>query len=207
MSENAYYVSLDLGQSADYSALAILERPVRQPVPVHSLRHLQRWPLGTSYVRIADDVAELLKRPPLPGCPILVDKTGCGAPVYDLLADRLNAGLAGRGVAHALHGITITAGSGWSAVDGGFHVAKVELVSALVVCLQTRRLLVARDLPEAAALARELETFRVKLTRSSAETFEAWRESDKDDLVLAAAMACWAAEHDARNFRKRLAAG
>jgi len=42
-------------------------------------------------------------------------------------------------------------------------------------------------------LARELETFQVKLTEAGNETFESWRERDHDDLVLAVALVCWGA--------------
>jgi hypothetical protein len=59
---------------------------------------------------------------------------------------------------------------------------------------QGRRLAIARELPEAAVLAKELLAFKVKITAAGNETFESWRERDKDDLVLAVALACWWAE-------------
>jgi hypothetical protein len=68
----------------------------------------------------------------------------------------------------------------------------------LQVLLGNRRLHVAPTLPEAKVLLRELGTFTVKVTDSLNETFESWRERDHDDLVLAVALACWAAE----NLRK-----
>jgi hypothetical protein len=40
----------------------------------------------------------------------------------------------------------------------------------------------------------ELLAFRVKVTASANETFEAWRERDHDDLVLAVATAAWVGE-------------
>ncbi len=40
----------------------------------------------------------------------------------------------------------------------------------------------------------ELQNFRIKFTRAGNDTYEAWRESDHDDLVLAAAMAAWFGE-------------
>jgi hypothetical protein len=43
----------------------------------------------------------------------------------------------------------------------------------------------------ASALAEELAAFRVKITLAGNETFEAWRERDHDDLVLAVAMALY----------------
>jgi len=73
-------------------------------------------------------------------------------------------------------------------------VPKKELVASLQVLLQTRRLKVAKTLPEAATLVRELETFRVKVTEAANETFGAWREGQHDDLVLAVALAAWMGE-------------
>jgi hypothetical protein len=57
MNANAYFLGLDLGQAADYSALALLERQGRpSPEAVYHCRHLKRWPLRTSYPDIAADV-------------------------------------------------------------------------------------------------------------------------------------------------------
>jgi hypothetical protein len=194
-----YYVGLDLGKQQDPSALAVLERPLAEPVPTHRLRHLQRWPLGTPYPRIVDDVIGVLQRPPLPGCALLVDQTGVGAAVVDLFRDRRP----GR-VTCSFWPVTITGGSGFTMNrQVGLHVAKYELVAALAVLFETRRLRVARGLPEADALVRELETFQVKLSKARNETFEAWRDGDRDDLVLAAAMTAFAAENDARNARRQ----
>ena len=42
-------------------------------------------------------------------------------------------------------------------------------------------------------LVREMENFQVKVTDSGNEQFGAWREGEHDDLLLATALACWAA--------------
>jgi hypothetical protein len=67
-------------------------------------------------------------------------------------------------------------------------------VSALQLLLQSRRLHIARSLEHAATLVKELENFRVKITAAARETYEAWREGQHDDLVLAAALAAWMGE-------------
>jgi hypothetical protein len=74
-----------------------------------------------------------------------------------------------------------------------WHVPKKELVSTLQVLMQAGRLTIA-NLPERETLVQELLAFRVKVTVSANETFEAWRERDHDDLVLAVALAAWAGE-------------
>ncbi len=43
-------------------------------------------------------------------------------------------------------------------------------------------------------MIKELQNFKIKFTRAGNDTYEAWRESDHDDLVLAAAMAAWFGE-------------
>jgi hypothetical protein len=50
-------------------------------------------------------------------------------------------------------------------------------------------------LPLAKILTRDLQMFRVKQTRAGNESFEAWREWDHDDVVLATAIPAWAAEN------------
>jgi hypothetical protein len=76
--------------------------------------------------------------------------------------------------------------------SSGGSVAKRDLVGAVQVPLRDRRLKIAEGLPLAAVLAEELSAFRVKVTVAGNETFEAWRERDHDDLVLAVALALWA---------------
>jgi hypothetical protein len=185
----AWYIGLDLGQAADYTAIAGLERTDDH---VYYLRHLERFPLGTSYPTIATRVVELVAGPPLAGCTIAVDHTGVGRAVVDLLTEaRPNAWLVP---------ITITAGQLVSADgQGGYHVPKKELVSTLQVLLQARRLKVARGLPFGETLRKELADFRVRITLAANEQFGAWREGQHDDMVLAVSMAAWWAELNSKH--------
>jgi hypothetical protein len=64
----------------------------------------------------------------------------------------------------------------------------------LQTVLQTQRLRIARALPEAELLLKELQNFRVRVTAAANETFGEWREGQHDDLVLATALAAWAGE-------------
>ena len=191
-----FIIGVDLGQARDYTAIAILERfeeltgkaekgrwttRVRYEMP-----HLERPPLGTSYPAIIDRLKDLIAR--LPGherLRTLVDRTGCGRPVVDLMRrEKLQ-----------IAPVTITAGG--TASGGsyyGFNVPKRELVSNLAILFQAGRLKIARGLPEAPAMIEELQNFRIKFTTAGNDTYEAWRESDHDDLVLAAAMAGWFGE-------------
>jgi hypothetical protein len=192
-----YFVGLDLGQVSDFTALTVLERPLAsiedvlaRRRPTYSLRHLQRFPLGTPYPSVVQGVVELLGSRLLSGSTLAVDQTGVGRAVVDMLFDALR----GR-VACLFYPITITAGHAvTSGESGSLHVPKKELVGTLQVLLQARRLQVARTLPEAAVLVKELENFRAKVTTARDEAFESWREGQHDDLVLAVALAAWLGE-------------
>ena len=79
--------------------------------------------------------------------------------------------------------------------DGSAHVPKKELVTCLQVLLQGRRLRVARTLPEATTLVRELQNFQVKINRQTRQqSYGAKGTRKHDDLVLALALATFYAE-------------
>ena len=198
-----FYVGLDLGQAADYTALAVVQS-VAEKNPdsgriqkyLH-LRHLERYELGTSYPQIADKVLALMRDERLSpneydpsrlrvfrGTPqLIVDDTGVGRAVADLLKSK---GL-------RFKALTITGGDEVHAVGGGrYRVPKRDLVGALEVPFHTGRLKIAEGMELWPALKKELLSFRRKINLKTAhDSYEHWRESDHDDLVLAAALACW----------------
>ncbi len=71
------------------------------------------------------------------------------------------------------------------------RVPKRDVASTIAVLLQTGRLRIARGLKESETLLRELLNFRVKISLSGHDTYEAWREAEHDDLVLAVGLAAW----------------
>ena len=191
-----FIIGVDLGQARDNTAIAILERieeltgeaakgrwltQVRYEMP-----HLERPPLGTSYPAIIARLKDLIARLPAhERLKIVVDRTGVGRPVVDLM----------RAAKLKIIPVTITAGGKMSGgAFGGYNVPKKELVSNLVIVFQSNRLKIASALPEAAQFVSELQNFKMKITTAGNDTYEAWRESDHDDLVLAAAMAAWYGE-------------
>lgn len=150
-----------------------------------SLRHLERLSLGTPYPEVVERVRNMLSTPPLFERPtaLVVDATGVGAGVVDQF---VHAGLSPIPV-------WITGGDrvGGSLTDG-LRVPKRDLVGAAQVLLQSGRLKVARALPEAETLRRELQNFRVKIDpRTAHDSYSHWREAEHDDLVLATALAAW----------------
>jgi hypothetical protein len=208
-----YYVGLDLGQAQDYTALAVIQKvPTYDPqTGKHSselhLKHLERYPLKTPYTDIADQVKSLLTGPPFitpvlsygrvakPTTELIVDKTGVGVAVTDLLKER------------RLHYIAVTiTGLGQKVNRTGtreYSVPKQDLVSALEVPFHKGTLKVAKGLEGWPKLREELLNFRRKQnTRTAHISYEHWRESDHDDLVLAAALACWKAAYKRKGSTK-----
>jgi hypothetical protein len=192
MSAQAFFAGLDLGQAQDFTALAVVEATDQAAGRSYAVRHLERWQLKTAYPAIVDDVARLFEQPPLTGAPLCVDATGVGRAVVDLFR---TSKIHGR-----LMPITLT-GSEKRPVpaEGGWRVPKRELVGVMQVLLGGRRFQVAPALEHAKTLAKEMQTFQVKINLATGnESFEAWRERDHDDLVLAVALACWFAERGQR---------
>jgi hypothetical protein len=180
----SYVLGLDLGQTRDFTALAVLERhPVEtaEQKPDYALCHLRRFPLGTAYTEIVPAVGAVRRSEPLRQAPlVVVDQTGVGRAVVDMLRQSACGGIP----------VTITGGHATTVTaDGSYHVPKKELITALQVVMQGRRLQIARSLPDAATLVRELQQFQVKITAAANETFGVWRDGQHDDLVLAVALA------------------
>jgi hypothetical protein len=188
-----YFTGLDLGQSQDFTAIAILEKfwPAQlasdEPLSHYEARHLERFPLGTSYTQVCARLARLFEGTALAGSRLAIDQTGVGRPVVDMLRRS--------GINAEIRPITITGGHKATLTpEAGWLVPKKELVSTLQVVLQARRIKVAPALSEAKTLVNELMNFRVKITPACHETFGAWREGLHDDLVLAVAIAVWEGE-------------
>jgi hypothetical protein len=159
------------------------DRPWYQPGPAPLwLRHVQRFPLGTPYPVIAWECEQLLQRPPLwDAHALIVDATGVGAPVVDLLRD---AGLSP--VAVSIHGgDAVTRGA------HGWGVPKRDLVAAVQVLLETQRLKISAQALEAETLTQELMGFQRRVTKAGHDSYGQWREGAHDDLVLATALAAW----------------
>lgn len=190
-----YFIGLDLGQATDYTAVAVLERPhvtLQTPTaerrPIHTVRYLKRFALGTSYPEIIEDVRVLLQTPELFGSLVMIDQTGVGKAIVNLLMDGLR-----NKVTATLWPVTLTAGNEFSSVSETL-IPKKELVGVLQALLQTRRLQIPRALEDAYVLVKELENFKARVTLKRQDPLEDWREGDHDDLVLALGLAAWVAE-------------
>lgn len=211
-----FFLGLDLGQAADPTAIAVVERllpppplptptPARLPsrAPVFSSR-LYPIPRGPQPPPPYEFDCRHLERIPLnTPYPAVVDR------VQELLATPalrnqtqlvVDATGVGRPVVDLFEhrgldpvAITITGGDTVT-YERGWRVPKRDLVGAVAVLLQSDRLRFAAQLPEVPTLVRELLAFRVKidpLTAHDSYGAAEWRTGINDDLVLALAVAVW----------------
>lgn len=190
-------IGCDIGQRADPTAVAVAEvMPGAEPgePPVFVIRHLERLPLGTPYPAVATRLAQIATRvrdvsrpgdPSPPDVTLMVDATGVGRPIVDLL-ERETRGTGARLLAATFtHGDTLTAGSGRKE----YRVGKAFLVSRLQALFQTDRIRLPADHPEARAMLEELLNYEIKVDDNARDTYGAFRVGTHDDLVTALGLA------------------
>ena len=124
-----FYIGLDLGQSSDYTALIILQAIPDPTGNIYHARRLERI-RGEPYPDITQKVKAIMASPALAGrTDLVVDQTGVGTPVVDLLRQaRLKP------VAVSIHG-----GANVTREGDNWNVPKRDLVGVLQVLLQTGR--------------------------------------------------------------------
>jgi hypothetical protein len=183
-----FYLGLDLGQRCDFSALAAIEyrpgglphylSPWTNPPHIYELRQLQRALLGTPYPEVVERVARFVAPPDIAGrATLAVDATGVGAPVIDLIRNRE--------MDCSLLPVIITGGER-GRLDRGYQMLpKRDLIVNLELMLERSELTIAGQLPNRARLVEELMNMRAKSLRAE--------NGNHDDLVLAVALAAWAA--------------
>lgn len=193
-----YIVSVDLGQSMDYSALTVLHRcwwrkgQRADPTTAklwHAIEMLLRWPLGTPYPQIIDNIVEAYHYVQTvsanrdQGVALVVDQGGPGRPVIDLLRQRRVRPI----------GVTITGGETVvQRPDNSLSCPKRDICSALVVAAQSGDVKVAAKLDLAAEFEKEVSSFGYVVKRKSGKVgYEALAEEIHDDLVVSAALGLW----------------
>lgn len=192
---NWYFVGLDLGQSRDHTAIAVVERAelkgewdpmvfAWRKLAALRLRYLERMPLGVPYPQMVDRVRQVVQHRDLAGrCTLVVDSTGVGRPVVDLLH--------GARLGCSIIPVTITGGEA-ETTAGGYHgVPKRDLIIGLQVLLQEKKLQIAANLEHGPLLVKEMADMQVKVTPAGREQYGTWREGQHDDLTFAVALACW----------------
>jgi hypothetical protein len=186
---------------------------VQQTAAHYDITHLERLALGTSYVdvparlrTIADAIRprwaalvweEIQQGVRLADAPIevVVDQTGVGRPVVDILRE---AGI--DPVAVTIHGGDQVV----RVAEREFRVPKRNLVGSVQAAMQARRLRAAASLADWPALKRELTTFKARISLAGHDSYGAggtdeWRQHPHDDLVLSVALGIWYGEYDDGN--------
>jgi hypothetical protein len=205
MTDSWFIWGLDLGKRRDYAALTACKvtlgadptwrpgkyfQPDGQPTPAplvnyYGCVHVQRWPLGTTYPALVDNVREVLTV--APGEKMLaVDGNAIGEAVMDMLilSD----------LPCPVRAIKTTGGHRVSVLPDGIHVPKVDVMDCLKTLFAWKRLVISKGMLEASALVKELQEFQEKLTKSNNRTMEA-RAGSHDDIISALANSLWYAEH------------
>ncbi len=194
----SFFIGLDLGQKQDYTAIAIIETTdqytgldwrtyERRHIPRVDVRHLERIRLGTSYLAVVERLRQIVNSRELAGrCTVVMDATGLGGPVLDLLR--------AAGLGCEIVPVTITGGDREIYSGGMWRVPKRDLINRLQLLFERKELQIASRLREAETLARELLNMRVKVSSAGHDSYAAGRENVHDDLVLAVALACWRAK-------------
>lgn len=198
-----YFFAVDLGTMQDYTAISIIERTPRKIISnqlpdsqrakdekpkyaaVYIMRHLERLPLGMDYPTIVDKIKGMMTHERLSRqTALIVDATGAGTPILQMMQQASLSPI----------GVTITGGSVVTTGNVGYNVPKSELVSALNLVFQSRRIKIPTALKLKAEFLKELERFKVTMSNVGVNTYEAAVASVHDDLVLSVSMAIWYAE-------------
>lgn len=193
-SERLFFISADLGQANDYTAISILERIIRgngvlgynrQGERMLYLRHIERV-RGVEYPAIVDRLKQIYLSPSLVDQTkaVVIDYTGLGRPVYDMMRQA--------GFYDSLNAISITGGQDTTKDGKHYNVPKRELVSQLQIELQNNRLKIARGIKEADSLVEELSNFQTAISASGHDTYNG-ANGVHDDIVMSVAMGVWLA--------------
>ncbi len=209
-------IGVDIGQKIDPTAIVVCERSWRETEPerweppaklpayggfdlvkvpakgehVYTGRHVERLPLGTSYPAVAQHVAgvvEGLVRRGVERPRLMVDATGVGMPVVDLLREALGQRARDLVAATFTHGDKFTQDRDYRRPTA--MVGKAYLVSRLQALLQTGRLKLPKT-PETDALARELQDYEIRVDEDANDKYGAFKIGSHDDLVTALGLAC-----------------
>jgi hypothetical protein len=167
------FIGIDLGQSQDYTAIAVVEHKN----DAFHLRHIERLPLDTPYTSVVKRIEALVDS--IPACQIVLDATGVGRPVLDSLRAAGIEPLA----------VSITAGRKSRYENGMYYLPKRELVRALITALENGKLQIASGLPLANVFLDEVSDFKRTVSAKGYVSYEA--ANGHDDLVIAAALAVW----------------
>jgi hypothetical protein len=185
-------LGVDVGQAVDPTAIVALDSYVPEPMHIddrpekhHLIRWLEKIPLGTHYEQVVNRIVAIGEdASSIDHTRIVIDATGVGRPIVDMLRARTRT---------SVLAVTFTGGASETETDPyTSRVPKRDLVTALEVVLQGRRLHAVPGLSLVEDLRAELSHFEVNISSRGHDTYDG-ASGKHDDLVMALCLATWAA--------------
>lgn len=200
------FITCDIGRLQDYTAITVVQVKFydkklvtggvpqlsfdpRDVIPVFEVPFIERFqaPYRATLMRLK----EIWEFPQLYACDreIVVDATGVGDAVIEMAYE----------MDLDCTPVVITGGDAAHYTDDRYFVPRKELVDALVVAYQARRLRISPDLDRRLTDQLETEMNNLQIRRSpttAKETYEAISEMKHDDLALSLAMGIWRGMQD-----------
>jgi hypothetical protein len=191
-----YYVGCDLGKKRDPSTLAVIEASHFSGKAMYLVSFLKRFNLSMLYTDISNKLAAMDKQLKAIAAAqgkeaiitYILDSTGIGGPITETVAKQLP-------YAKILK-VYITGGiSTTTAQDDPYeyHVPKGQLISGLMAAFDSSTIYMSKQSKEINAILDELANFEIHISEAGRDAYNA-APSKHDDLVIALALAVWAAD-------------
>lgn len=190
-----YWVSADLGQANDFSAVAVIEdeqlptlqdgKCVLGPRTL-TVVHADRF-RGVSYVDVVDFLIRLRNAKPWGGkSKLVIDGTSIGRVVSDMLT--------AEGADHMA--IQMTAGQEWRRSGKYINASKTLMIENTAVLFASGELKIAHDLPLKQEIEQDLASFTIETTAAGNSIIAQQRSSGgHGDLGIALVIGCFAAQY------------
>jgi hypothetical protein len=180
-------------QKVDPTAIAVVEAVRKDGEWAFLTRHLEHLALGTPFrdaaIRTSEVVAGVSGRMLAAGdrlergaIAVNVDATGVGAPIVEMLKERIDPR------ACTLRAVYFTHGDRLTRREDGLSLGKAYLVSRMQALIQSGRI----ELPgtsEAEELAEELLDYEIRVDEDANDKYGAFKVGTHDDLVTALGLA------------------
>ncbi|MGI8405476.1 MAG: hypothetical protein ACR2OE_12060 [Thermomicrobiales bacterium] len=191
-------IGVDFGKQRDPTAIVVTEaikvdRPGLRPEWRFEVRSMERVALNTDYLAVGRRIAEVVRnieaRPVAlnqypPSIQLVLDSSGVGVPGVDIVRDALYGSRARLTAVTFSHGEALNCKS-----SRAWTVGKGFLLKRLQALLQMERIKLPANHPEAAAMARELQDYEIKIDSDGDMKTGAFRVGSHDDLATALALA------------------
>lgn len=186
-----FYIGIEPASNpGEGTTLSIVEYTL-EPALLYKVRHLERFPIGTEYPTIIEEVNQI--RAELKGGAVVLNTTFIGDPTVDMFKQEGRSPIS----IFISGGETAIKPHVENAVDPirkydhlSWNVPLKDLISILQVCLQKGQLIIAPDLELAQALIDEILNFRVEISPSGKIDKSTLKNAD---LLLSVSIACYVA--------------